>query len=74
MQQDWIKVTGSATRARVVVQTLLAKYFRQLEANPLDYGIALNVAISPEECPELVQLTKEDHSAQLSMLQFNREQ
>ena len=48
MLHDWITVPGSGTRARVVVQTLIAKYFSQLEANPGKYGITLEDAVNPE--------------------------
>ena len=74
MQQDWIRVTGFATRARAVGHNLLAKYFNQLEANSLDYGLHLDDAMNPDLCPELLQLTTEDRSIELPTLQFNREQ
>ena len=74
MLQDWIRVTGSATRARVVVQTLIAKHFSQLEANPGEYGITLEDAVNPEQCPELLAITKRDAAVQLATVNFNKDQ
>ena len=74
MLHDWMRVTGSATRARCVVQTLIAKYFSQLEANPGEYGITLEDAVNPEQCPELLAITKKDAAVQLATVNFNKDQ
>ena len=61
-------------KTRVVVQTLIAKYFSQLEANPGEYGITLEDAVNSEQCPELLAITKKDAAVQLATVNFNKDQ